>query len=125
MLFSCCLLFLGVLEKLVKMELPNGGVDMQSDRACACFVRVGRCRLGSILGSILESFWEPSSPLYSFLVALVAKTAPKEVPVFEDRFCVDFRCEPPTRGRGRRREPLPSGGMVKRHLANKMMINTW
>ena len=24
---------------------------MQSDNACACFVRVGRCRFGSILGS--------------------------------------------------------------------------
>ncbi len=39
---------------------------MQSDNACACFVRVGRCRFGSILGSILESFWGPSSLLYSF-----------------------------------------------------------
>ena len=39
---------------------------MQSVDACACFVRVGRCCLGSILGSILESFWEPGGPLYSF-----------------------------------------------------------
>ena len=38
---------------------------MQSDNACVCFVRVGCCRFGSILDSILESFWEPSSPLYS------------------------------------------------------------
>ncbi len=51
---------------------PQGGVDMQSAHACACFVRVGRCGLDSILGSILGSFWEPSSPLYSFLVALGA-----------------------------------------------------
>ncbi len=58
----------------VKMELPKGGVDMQSDNACACFVRVGRCRFGSILGSILETFGGPSSLLYSFLVAQVAKT---------------------------------------------------
>ncbi len=29
---------------------------MQSDNACACFVRVGRRRFNSILGSILESF---------------------------------------------------------------------
>ena len=57
------------------MELPKGG-DMQSDNACACFVRVGRCRFGSILGSILESLWEPSSLLYSFLVARVAETGP-------------------------------------------------
>ncbi len=40
-------------EKEVKIELPKG-VDMQSDHACACFVRVGHCRLGSILGSILR-----------------------------------------------------------------------
>ncbi len=64
-------------EKGVNMELPKGWVDMQSDHACACFVRIGRCCLGSILGSIWESFWEPSSPLYSFLVALVANRAPK------------------------------------------------
>ena len=38
------------------MELPKG-VDMQSDNACVCFVRVGCCRFGSILDSILESFW--------------------------------------------------------------------
>ena len=51
----------------------KGGVNIRSDHACACFVRVGRCRLGSILGSILESFWGPSSPLYSFLVDLGCK----------------------------------------------------
>ncbi len=73
---------------------------MQSAHAGACFVRVGRCRLGSILGSILESFWEPSSPLYSFLVALVAKAAPKEVPVFGGRFCVDFQCQHPPSEKG-------------------------
>ncbi len=61
-------------HQILKMELRKGGVDMQSDNACACFVRVVRCRFGSISASILESFWEPSSPLYSFLVALVAKT---------------------------------------------------
>ena len=47
-------------KKAVQMELPKGGVDMQSDNACACFVRVGRCHFGSILGSILESFLEQS-----------------------------------------------------------------
>ena len=46
---------------------------MQSVHACACFVRIGRC----CLGSILESFWEPSSPLYSFWVARVAKKGHK------------------------------------------------
>ena len=55
---------------------PQGGVDMRSVHAGACFVRIGRCCLGSILDSILESFWEPSSPLYSFLSARVANRAP-------------------------------------------------
>ena len=45
------------------MELLKGGVDMQSVHAGACFVRVGRCCLGSILGSILESFGEPFGKL--------------------------------------------------------------
>ena len=58
--------------KGAKMELPRG-VHMQSDHACACFVKVGRYRLGSISGSIFESFSEPSSLLYSFLVTLVAQ----------------------------------------------------
>ena len=57
----------------MKWSSPRG-VDMQSDNACACFVRVGRCRFGSILGSILESFGGPSSLLHSFLVARMAKT---------------------------------------------------
>ncbi len=43
---------------------------MQSVHAGTCFVRVGRCRLGSILTSMLGSFWEPSPPLYSTLKAL-------------------------------------------------------
>ncbi len=51
---------------------------MRSDHACACFVRVGRRRRGSILGSILVAFCEPRSPLYSFLVALIAKTGFKK-----------------------------------------------
>ena len=53
---------------------PHEGGDMRSAHAGACFVRVGARHFGSILGSILESFWEPSSPLYSFWVAMVAKT---------------------------------------------------
>ncbi len=65
--------FFGLL-KSSENGAPQGGVDMQSAHVGACFVRVGRCRFGSILGSILESFWGPSSPLYSFLVARVAKT---------------------------------------------------
>ncbi len=70
--------FVGVIEKGANMGLPSERGDMQSDHACACFVRVGRRRRGSILGSILESFWGPSSPLYSFWVALVAKTRLKK-----------------------------------------------
>ncbi len=70
-----CWLF-GVLfldsEKEPKRSSPGGG-DMRSAHAGACFVRVGPRRVGSILGSILEAFWEPSSPLYSLWVALVAK----------------------------------------------------
>ena len=73
------MIFLGTLKKRAKMELPRGGVDMQSDHACACFVRVGRRRRGSILGSIFEQFWKPSRPLYSFLVALDAKTGLQKV----------------------------------------------
>ncbi len=65
------------LGKMSENGAPQGGVDMQSIHACACFVRFGRCCLGSIFDSILESFWEPSSPLYFFLVALVANRAPK------------------------------------------------
>ncbi len=49
---------------------PQGGVDMQSAHAGACFVRVGTCRPGTVLGSILGAFWEPKSALYSFLVDL-------------------------------------------------------
>ncbi len=52
-------------KKERKRGSPGGG-DMRSAHAGACFVRVGPRRFGSILGSILESFWEPSSPLYSF-----------------------------------------------------------
>ena len=52
-----------------KRSSPGGG-DMRSAHAGACFVRVGPRRFGSVL----ESFWEPSAPLYSFLVARVTKT---------------------------------------------------
>ncbi len=41
-------------EKISENGAPHGGVDMQSAHACACFVRVGRCRLGSMSGSILR-----------------------------------------------------------------------
>ncbi len=46
---------------------------MQFAHAGACFVRVCSCRPGSVLGSILGAFWEPKSPLYSFLVDLGCK----------------------------------------------------
>ena len=54
------------------MKLPEG-VHMQSVHACACFVRVGHCCFGSILGSILEYFWEPGGQLCSFWGDLLAK----------------------------------------------------
>ncbi len=38
-------------KKERKRSSPGGG-DMRSAHAGACFVRVGRCRVGSILGSI-------------------------------------------------------------------------
>ncbi len=46
---------------------------MQSAHAGACFVRVGTCRPGTVLGSILGAFWEPKSALYSVLVDLGCK----------------------------------------------------
>ena len=61
------------LGKRSKNGAPQGG-DMRSAHAGACFVRVGPRPFGSILSSILESFWEPSWPLYFFFVAQVAKT---------------------------------------------------
>ena len=45
---------LGDSEKSAKIDLSRRGVDMQSDHAGTCFVRVGRRRRGSILGSIFE-----------------------------------------------------------------------
>ncbi len=40
---------------------------MQSDHACAGFVKVGRCCLGSILGSMLEYLLEPRGAICYFL----------------------------------------------------------
>ena len=60
-------------KKERKRGSPGGG-DMRSAHAGACFVRVGPRRFGSVLGSILESFWEPSAPLCSLWVARVTKT---------------------------------------------------
>ena len=58
------------LRKRSENGAPGKGGDMRSAHAGACFVRVGSCRLGSVLGSILGAFWEPGSPLYSLLVDL-------------------------------------------------------
>ena len=79
----------------------------------------------SPLKALLPQLWDSALVGNNFLVPLVANRVPKEVPVFEGRFCVDFRCEPPPWGRGRRRERVPSGGMVKRHLASKSIKNMW
>ncbi len=62
------------LRKRSNNRAPKGGGDMRSAHAGACFVRVGPRRCGSVLGSILESFWEPSAPLCSLWVARVTKT---------------------------------------------------
>ncbi len=46
---------------------------MQSAHASACFVRIGRCCLGSIFGSILGHYtlfwspWEPTGPPNRYL----------------------------------------------------------
>ncbi len=69
------LLFDDFLSQRVRKWGSPRGVDMQSDHACACFVRVGRWCLGSILGSILESFWEPRGRLCSFWGDFIAKNA--------------------------------------------------
>ncbi len=65
----------------VPFWIENGpskrGVNIGSAHAGVCFVRVGRGRLDSLLGSILESFWGPSSPLYSFFVDLGCKLVEK------------------------------------------------
>ena len=63
---------------------------MQSVHACACFVRVGRCCLGSILGSILESFWEPGGALYSFWGDFFTKNAPRSETYYLGKHSVDL-----------------------------------
>ncbi len=71
---------------------PQGGVDMQSAHAGACFVRVGTCRPGTVLGSILGAFWEPKSALYSVLVDLGCKLgAQKQCSVLWSPRYWDFR----------------------------------
>ena len=54
---------------------------MQSVNASACFVRVTRC----CLGSILESCWEPGGPLYSFQVDFLTKQGFFFVGIFLER----------------------------------------
>ena len=59
------------------MELPKGaGHAIRSRRRM--FRKVGSCRPGSVLGSILGAFWEAKSPLYSFLVGLGCKLDAKK-----------------------------------------------
>ncbi len=67
-------------QKMSQNEALQGGVDMQSVHAGACFVRVGRCCLGSILGSILWLFWEPRAALYSFWGDFCSQTCNLGVP---------------------------------------------
>ena len=51
---------------------------MQSVHAGTCLLRVGPCRLGSILGTISDPFWGPSSLLYSLVGARGAETGPQK-----------------------------------------------
>ncbi len=73
-----CWWYLFDLLKRSQNGAPRGGLDMQSAHAGACFVRVGSCRPGSVVGSILGAFWEPKSPLYSFVVDLGCKLDAKK-----------------------------------------------
>ena len=81
---------------------------------------------GSVLDSILEVFWEPSSPLYSFLVAGVAKRVPKEVPflrcVFAYLFSRIFGAKATSRRGVGGEGGDPSGDQVILHLGPWRMI---
>ncbi len=52
---------------------------MQSVHAGTCLLRVGPCRRGSILGTISDPFWRPSSLLYSFVGARGAEPGPLKI----------------------------------------------
>ena len=49
---------------------------MQSVHAGTCLLRVGPCRRGSMLGTILDPFWGPGSLLSSLVGARWAETGP-------------------------------------------------
>ena len=102
---------------------------MQSDHAGACFVRVDRCRFGSILGSILESFWGPSSLLCSFFgsffslsfvslfwppgrpkKSIVANLAPKMTPKWNPKWSRSDEGRPSRNMRRRGRIACPPPG---------------
>ncbi len=57
-------------------------LDMQSAHTRVCFVRVGSCRLGTILGSILGAFWGARSPQNYFLVTQGANWVPRSISQF-------------------------------------------
>ena len=91
-MFVCVLFGVGVRGR--KWSSPTGGRG-HAILPCLCmFVRVGRRRRGSIFGSIFEPLWGPSSPLYSFFVALVAKTGLKK----PTKKCFAFRGAFPSLG---------------------------
>ncbi len=46
-------------------------LHIHSDNACACLLRVGPCRRGSMLGTISDPFWGPGSLLSSLVGAHV------------------------------------------------------
>ena len=55
-------------EEGAQTDLPKGGVDRRFHHACRCFVRVGHCRFGCILKSMLDSW-------YALLGAIIAPSA--------------------------------------------------
>ncbi len=81
---------------------------------------------GSVSDSILESFWEPSSPLYSFLVAGVTDRGAPRGTLLAMRFCIpffmDFRCQGDLQEGCRRLGRGPSGNQVILHLGPWRMI---
>ena len=88
-LLICFLVILLSARFLRENVAPQEGVGMQSDHACACFVRVGRCCLGSVLGSILSCFGRPQASIFVFLFGSVSKgnfwAAPRVPPEARDR----------------------------------------
>ena len=80
--FNLCLeaYFRAPKKERKRSSLRGGGHAIRSRRRMfrECRALSRRLHFGLHFGAILESFWGPSSLLYSFLVARVAKTALKK-----------------------------------------------